>query len=61
MCTQIIRKQFPSSNIKKREIKLAQASPEPTIEMEFKLRQSNGWEVYNENGESEVYAQLSQT
>ena len=45
------------SNIKKREIKLAQnrqTSSESTIEIEFKLRQSNGWVVYNESGESEV-------
>ena len=45
------------SNIKKGEIKLAQnrqTSSESTIEIEFKLRQSNGWVVYNESGESEV-------
>ena len=41
-------------NVKKREIKLKESSSEPTIEIEFKLRQTNGWEVYNESGESEV-------
>ena len=47
-------------NVKKREIKLAlnreaSSDHDPTIEIEFKLRQSNGWEVYNKNGESEVF------
>lgn len=43
-------------NVKKREMKLKESSSEePTIEIEFKLRQPNGWEVYNESGESEVY------
>ena len=41
-------------NVKKREIKLKESSSVPTIEIEFKLRQTNGWEVYNESGESEV-------
>lgn len=44
--------------IKKREIKLAlngEASSESMIEIDFKLRQSNGWEVLNEDGESEVF------
>lgn len=43
--------------MKKREVKLApnrDASSEPVIEVSFKLRQTNGWEVYNESGESEV-------
>ena len=50
----IIRKQSTTVNVKKREIKLKESSSEPTIEIEFKLRQTNGWEVYNESGESEV-------
>ena len=41
-------------NVKKREVKLKESSSEPMIEIGFKLRQPNGWEVYNESGESEV-------
>ena len=54
---QLIRRQFTGFNMKKREVKLApnkDASSEPVIEVSFKLRQTNGWEVYNESGESEV-------
>ena len=54
---QIIRRQFTGFNMKKREVKLTlnrDASSEPVIEVNYKLRQPNGWEVYNEGGELEV-------